>query len=435
MPIEPAVIHRLVLRRLLRYRVAWLTFSLLGFYLAFIFLLVLGARQQLHTAGTIQKCLPYTSPSTGQPGNIFTLTGQPRQQYLLVGTSFTTTLPKSLCQTGQRVRFTFETDTLGDPYKVDEIAASSAFSNDYTTTSYETFPQVQRIELVLVVGGMVLVSTIMLGVAVFWKQAGPIARKSNRSRPVQSRKLLPLPSEFLRQVEEDLTWLHSLPWGQDAEPNHAVAYARFHRGVALVRGWAGDESQLVAGVRLLLNCPPALAFTGAAEVALQLGAHELNSFAPHAVEAALDYCERALALAPGSLDARLTHVHALAAAATCGDPDALPAADTTLTILREVAADHPRLHAAIAALYLARHQYRPAIAALHHALADAPYQEEARAVLDLMAQTLLHAGSLKQALRLFVKLNLDPPDMRQSRLTPARRRLAAPPATVATPAR
>jgi hypothetical protein len=422
MPIEPAVIHRLFLRRLLRYRVAWLSFSLLGYYLAGVFLLVLGARQQVRITGTIHACRPYVSTTSGEQGVTFTLDGNTHQEYALIYSSFTPTVPKSLCKPEARVSFVYETNSLSDPFQVNEITAANA--KVYATTTYGVFPDVQRVELVLVPGGMALVSTIMLVVAIFWKQVGPIARKTNRTRPVKSRKLLPIPTEFLRQVDEDLNWLYALPWGEDAEPNHALAYRRFHRGVALVRGWAGNEAQLLSGVHLLLCCTPALAFTGAAEVALQLGAHDLNSFAPHAVEAALDFCARALTLAPGSLDARLTQVHALAAAGSAGDVSALEDADSTLAILREVAADHPRLHAAIAAVYLARRQYQPAIAAQRQALAEAPFQEEAQAMLDLMAQTLLHAGSLKQALRLFVKLNLEPPDMRQSRLTPARRRLA-----------
>src|SRR5579871_2908942 len=86
-------------------------------------------------------------------------------------------------------------------------------------------------------------------------------------------------------------------------------------------------------------------------------------------------------------------------------------------------AAHPRLPVAVAAIYLAKRHYRPAIVALRAALAVAPTQLEANALLDLLAQTLLRAGNLREALRLFVLLNLDG-DESFLRLPAARRRHA-----------
>jgi hypothetical protein len=71
-----------------------------------------------------------------------------------------------------------------------------------------------------------------------------------------------------------------------------------------------------------------------------------------------------LALAPASVDARLTRIHALAAFGSMGDNERLAQATHELRGLREDAARHRRLTSAMAAVAIARRDYKQATVAL-----------------------------------------------------------------------
>ncbi|MGH2517746.1 MAG: hypothetical protein ACRDHP_19025 [Ktedonobacterales bacterium] len=429
MPADPveSVIQHLLIRKLLRYRFAWFLFSLLGFYLAAVVVLTISAGQQRTISGLLATCRSSADSETGKATEVFTLQQAPGQTFALTPADFQPSLPGGMCQVGAFLTFRYETNVFHQPYAVDAVMFPHLDGKPalLETANGRAFPRTRQLDMILYGGGIVLFSALMLGVALCWRRVGPVARKSQRTlRRERREQRQPIPAAFAAQVREDLHWLAALPWARDPEPDFVAAYARFQRGMGYVRGWAGDERVLMRGVRLLVTCPIALAYTGAAAVALQLSAYDLTSFAPEGLDAARDYVERALAAAPGLLDARIGKVHVLAGLAALGDTDALEEAETLLRILRETGPAHPRLPAAAAHVHITRRQYSSAIASLRRALAVAPTQEEAAATLDLLAQTLLRAGNIKQAVRLFVLLNRTPGEAAAGRPSPRAMRSA-----------
>lgn len=136
------------------------------------------------------------------------------------------------------------------------------------------------------------------------------------------------------------------------------------------------------------------------------------------------YLAAALALAPASVDARLTRIHALAAFGSMGDNERPVQATHELRGLREDAARHRRLPSAVAAVAIARRDYKQATVALRKALAVTPNEEERAALVDTLARVLLRAGDLREPLRLFVTLSLPDAAERGVPLTAGQRRLS-----------
>jgi hypothetical protein len=404
------IIRRLLVYQLMRYRIAWLLFSLLGFYLAAIMLLLVSAQQQHTLSGAAHTCVQQRGDTLA-----FTLDGQ---SFATARSAFTPTLPANLCDQTS-ITVLYETNFFHDPPTLDAVQFTDPQTgtiHHYTRAGLLDFETAHRLQFILG-GSLFSVSALMLLVALYWPRVGYL---------MQSGDSGPIPATFIAQVEDDIRWLDSLPWGVTSPMDAETAQEQFNRGLALVRGWLGDETRLLDGIEWLVRCPPSLAYTGAAEAALQCSACDVSRYVPQGTQYALRMVRRALALDPTSDDIRLTYVQALAALGAGNDPNAgraLRLAERELVALRGRCAAHPRLPVAVAAIYLAKRHYRPAIVALRAALAVAPTQLEANALLDLLAQTLLRAGNLREALRLFVLLNLDG-DESFLRLPAARRRHA-----------
>ena len=416
-----SLLQKLLMRRLLRYRFAWFAFGLLSLYIAGIIGVVVVSSHREHATGTPAACSAQQD-SSGQTSILFTLRGEPKTWYQIAPDMFRPVVPVSVCE-AQLFDFTYETNILRDPFKVDGLVAISSTHRKVTYVSIagQIYTQVQTVQLIGGAGGMLMVGIIMFAVGVFWSQVGDLARRVQLTTR-SARLARNMPQEFLAHVTRDIDWLEALPWGTSCAQDADGGVVRFQRGVALVRGWGGDPAHLMEGVHQLIQCPAVYAHTGAAEVALQLGAHELGAYAPDALAAARRHCWSAIMLAPDSADARITYVHVLAGL-SAQDKTALQQAEELLTTLRQAAPHHPRLPSAAAAILIAEGRWSAAITWLKRALALAPSQEEAQAILDQLAFVTLRARNLRQALKVFVELNLPAPAADDIGLTPARKRL------------
>lgn len=419
------IIRRLLVYRLMRYRFAWLAFGLLGLYLAAMLIVVIGSQRQMVTSGTIAGCRPLAGGTDGSQGELFQLRERKGVEFELTAANFQPAPPSLCARRDQPVTLRYETNALRDPDRVDElviadpITGATATYRDRTRTSFEL---VKRVRLAVFGGGMALVSLIMLGVGVWWKRFGDVAR---RTRPNRRRERpATIPAHFTAQVEQDMRWLQSLPWGASAATERRSAYLAFQRGVALVRGWDGNEETLTRGVGLLIHCPPALAYTGAAEAALQLASYDVLTCARPGLDIAHMFIRRALEREPDSLDARLTYIHILAAYGSLGDTARLARATKELHAVRDAAPRLRRLPSAAAAVSIARRDDKQAIAALRRAIGVTPNEEERVALVDTLARVVLRTGDLRQALRLFVTLSL--PEVTEGKvpLTAGQRRLS-----------
>lgn len=419
------IIRRLLVYRLMRYRFAWLAFGLVGLYLAATLFVVIGSQRQLTTTGALVNC---RTISGGQAGALFELRERPGVEFELTAANFQPAPPALCARHDQTITIRYVTNALRDPYHVDTLVlinSASGAATVYHDRTVSDFELVKRVRLVAFGGGMTLVSLIMLSVALWWRRFRDVARKPKvtqrrRERPTQ------IPSHFSAQVEQDMAWLRSLPWGESRSMDRRSAYLAFHRGVALVRGWDGNEETLTHGVALLIHLPPALAYTGAAETALQLASYDVLTSARRGLDIAYQYIRRALAEAPDSLDARLTYIHVLAAYGSLGDVTRLAQAMKELRAVRDVNPRLRRLPSAEAAVRIARRDYKPAIAALRRALAVTPNEEERQALLDTLARVVLRTGDLREALRLFVKLSLPDAAEGQIPLPAGQRRVSQP---------
>ena len=415
-----SIIRRVLVYRLMRYRFAWLAFGLVGLYLAALLVVVIGSERLLVASGTIENCRLVPGGSAGQQSELFALREWPGTQFKLTATDFQPAPPSLCAQRGQVVTVRYVTNALREPNQVDALTypqtanGASAIYRDRTQTDFELM---KRVRLAVFGGGMTLVSLIMLSVGVWWGRFGDVA-KTKRSRSSRGRERpSPIPWHFLRQVELDMDWLRSLPWGQGYTADPRSAYFAFQRGVALIRGWDGNEGILTQGVALVAHLPPVLAYTGAAEAALQLASYDILTYARPGLAIADQFIRRALAQAPQSLDARLTAVHVHAAFGSMGDESRLTLAAKELRALREDAPRLRRLPGAIAAVCIARRDYKQAIVAVRRALTVTPNEEERQALVDTLARVVLRAGDLRQALRLFVTLSL--PDVSYGQAPPS----------------
>lgn len=400
------VFRRILMYRVLRYRLAWFLLSLLGYYLTLSLVLFIAARHEATIPGTFVSCAPSSGQADTAPGYLFTVESFPGRQLQLNDNALTPPLPANFCSE-QLINVTHETNTLQGPFIVDRGTLEDTVS--YTDTTYTTpagrdFTTAKILSLLLWGGGLGTVSTAMLVVALLWSYLGGVLQgkdhKSKR-RESQGKKHTPsaLPMPFLEQVQEDLSWLEAVLWGADPLPDVASAYQRFHRGIGLLRGWQGDEERLIEGIHLLEHCPLALAETGAAEAILQLSTFDVATSAPEGARAALRHAERAISLGPNVVEAHLARIHALTAL-TPYDAGSLKKVQAALKTVQRTARDHPRLPSAGAAVYFALGRYPLVISQLRRAIKLAPTKEEANALLDQFAQVLARSGDLRRSMNL-----------------------------------
>jgi hypothetical protein len=233
-----SVIRRLLVYRLIRYRFAWLAFGLLGLYLAGILVVVICSAREANATGTVVNCRAVHRGSGGQGTELFQLAGRPGAELELTAAHFHSA-PSSLCsRPDQVVSVGYVTNALRDPERVDMLILTepqSGAATVYRDGTMASFELVKHVRLALFGGGMTLVSLIMLGVGLWWRRCADVARKTKPSRrperPSQTQ------AHFTAQIERDMNWLRSLPWGASpASVDRRTAYLAFHRGVALVRG-------------------------------------------------------------------------------------------------------------------------------------------------------------------------------------------------------
>lgn len=394
------IVRRALLGRLVRYRVAWLGCGVAGLYLALAFALIINARQQTTRVGTFDSCSTIPTSASGTTTYNFTLRQAPGLRWQFAPDALTPAVPAHFCWATYAV-VTYETDPLQGPVSVDRLTLYGLPGqrvSSYTSPVGDNFVLAKRVTLYVWSGGTTLLSVMMLLVAACWRVSGGILRwlAGVRQGHAQAR----LPAAFGAQVRVDLHWLAALPWGASAGDEGVEGAARFARGIALVRGWQRQEDTLLDGAALLIQCPPALAYAGAAEVALQFAAYGLTTWSPAGARAALTYADRGLACAPNAPDALVARVQALAALGAMGDGDALRSAAHSARTLAAVAPDHPRLPAAVATIYLAGHQYAAACTALGLAIERAPSPDEAAALRAQLTRAQARAGRLRHAPRI-----------------------------------
>ncbi|MGH2486258.1 MAG: hypothetical protein ACRDHE_09620, partial [Ktedonobacterales bacterium] len=298
-----SIIRRLLVYRLMRYRFAWLAFGLVGLYLAAVLVLVIYAQRQVSLSGTIIACRSQPAGTTGQVTQSFTLREDSDLALELTAANFSPALPALCTRRDQPTRLRYETNALREPNRVDEVTIFDAATGAdiiYRDPTRADFEVVKRTQLIVLGGGMTLVSLFMLIVGAFWPRFADAAKKTRPTRRRERPSVIP--THFTAQVGSDMRWLANLPWGVNAGGDHRSGHLAFQRGVALVRGWDGNEAILTRGVGLLVHCPPALAYTGAAEAALQLASYDVVSYDRAGLGVALGFVRRALELAPASVD-------------------------------------------------------------------------------------------------------------------------------------
>lgn len=384
-----AMIRRLIVYRLLRYRFAWLAFGLLGCYLTAVIVLVVATRDQATAGGALVSCRRDAMDTTAVA---FTVRGHENLVFKARPEDFQPLLPATFCA-ASNVQVLYETDAWTHVGPVDAIHISGEVTGSQTIINVTRgdFGQTKAVQLALLGGGMSLTSGAMLGVALFWGRVGHMVSrrqpKRHAKRHAKGGRLVP--EDFASAVAEDLRWLGTLPWGiggMGSSP--AETQQRFDDGLAQVRGWRGDEGRMLRGVELLVGLPPVLSWTGAAEAALQIGAYDVGRFAPEAVLFAQQCVEKALALDPDNADARICEAHVLAARAANGEKPALVQAEGRLRELRALKVDHPRLPVASAAVHMAARRWSSALLPLRTGIAAAPSTDEADYGRLLLAQAL-----------------------------------------------
>ncbi len=412
--------ERLLFRPLLRFRLAWFVAGALGCYLTLLIVLFTLAQREVALNGPFAACRAQRDAETG--AITYLLTYRPADLSLGMGQltldplGYAPPLPADLCHQ-HIVSVVYAQNTLGGPYPVNRVTLVALMKPivvyvQHSNSAGRNFAAARANTLWLRGGGMALLSGALLGVGMWWERIRRALRLDPREGYADE---LPtsVPDLIHTQVEEALHWLTALPWGDGgaapatsavSAPGTAAPERRLAQGLALIRGWGGDDTRLVAGVTRLVGLPPAMAFTGGSVAALQLAAYAPLRWAPAGARLALAYAARALSEDPAFADAHVAYTQALAALGVNGDADRRAQAEAAFQTLRQRAPNHPQLPYTLAMLHLAHGRYAEASEALQNALTHANSDHEAQRILTQLAATLRRQGDLRQILGVFAWL-------------------------------
>jgi tetratricopeptide (TPR) repeat protein len=207
-------------------------------------------------------------------------------------------------------------------------------------------------------------------------------------------------AEYARRME-------ALPWGEKANVPADQVRALFDRTVAQVRAVRGDWSELGEPINVFLRMPEPLCYVGAAEVMLRLSYSHWRTYAPVGLQRGLFFIANAQIHEPRQPDALVTRTKLLASSRSKRWAEL---AEQTLTRLKQVAPDHPRLPDAEATVRVQQEDYDAAIACFEKAVERAPSREEALIALGNRALLLAKAGRNAEAIEAYDDVLRQKPD-------------------------
>jgi len=416
------IFERLLLRPLLRFRLAWFAAGALGAYLTLVIVLFTLAQREVALNGPFASCQAKRDSETGAALYTFA--------YRLPGSAHSTgaltldplgyapPLPTDLCRR-HIVGVVYAQNTLGGPYPINRITLEARSRPiivyaQHSNSAGRDFAAARANTLGLRGGGMALLSGALLGVGLWWERIRRALRLDAHAGYADDLPTT-MPELLREQIEEAIHWLTSLPWGDGVSasapspgqpPQGAAApdRQRMAQGLAQIRGWGGDDARLVAGVTRLVGLPPAMAFTGGSTAALHLAAYAPNRWAPSGARLALAYAARALSEDVTLADAHVAYTQALAALGVNGDADRRVQAEAAFQTLRHRAPTHPQISRTLAMLHLAHGRYPEASEALQNALTQATSDAEAQHILAQLAAALRRQGDLRQIVGVFAWL-------------------------------
>ncbi|MGZ3664458.1 MAG: tetratricopeptide repeat protein [Ktedonobacterales bacterium] len=214
--------------------------------------------------------------------------------------------------------------------------------------------------------------------------------------------LPPLPKGYSQQgvayVDDYIRQLERIPWGDNPSIPDWEARHVFDRTVAQVRGVSGDWDKLAEPVRTFAALPQPFSYIGAAEVMLRLSYLRGYAYVPAGLRQGLRYTTRAQLHTPLQPDALIIQAKLLAGSTS---KQWLDLAEKTLTLLRRVAPDHPRLPNAEQALHVQRREYEQALACVERTIARPPTHEEGLAAVASKGSLLTDLQRYDEALAVY----------------------------------
>jgi len=213
----------------------------------------------------------------------------------------------------------------------------------------------------------------------------------------------------IQRTEGYIAQLQQVPWGQNPVTDQKTARALFEKGYAIVYDASGENYRLEEAISAFVHCPPALAYTGAAEVMRMLSYIGGAYYTPNGIYESERYTDLALQADPDLVDAWLTRalVFTTYSPAPATHP---PIAKYALNRVRKSAPTHSRLPRIEAAYYKMVEQSAKQEKALQQAVQLAPSPSERKSLLNTLGLLLLARRRPKKALLIFQQLTTEYPD-------------------------
>jgi tetratricopeptide (TPR) repeat protein len=298
--------------------------------------------------------------------------------------------------------------------------AMGVFCALLATTVHDTAPRISisiGAAFFLLLALMVLISNVVIGRN--QRRLRRTAESEAREKQLLAEgKLLPIPPlpteppqgvspEELAQVEATATQLREIPWGDQIEYPADQAPSIFESALAEVNAASGDWAKLQRLAQVFAGLPRPLCHVGAAEVMFRLSYLRGTTYAPVGLRQGLRFATRAQLHTPLQPDALIAQLKLLVA---CREPYWQELATKTLTMIRQVAPDHPRLPLAEMFYHSIRGEYEEALVCADRALRTATSPVEAASILSSKASLLMSLDRYADAVLSFQNASSLNPD-------------------------
>jgi len=215
-----------------------------------------------------------------------------------------------------------------------------------------------------------------------------IAKHNDRARMQSSTRYVKARIEELRQI----TW--------EQQPITDLAYGQrlYDEGIAIANRAEGDHKKLGAAIHCFVQCPPALAYSGAAEVMRRLSYVGGSDSVPLGIQEAGRYSSLAVESDPNSAEAWI-----MRACVFCAAPDRLykKIARYAIEQGRRIAPTHPRLTYPVALYAKIIGDTAGQEVAFLSAIDTLPTPPERLATLKLLASSYTAQGHYEKAINTY----------------------------------
>lgn len=208
-------------------------------------------------------------------------------------------------------------------------------------------------------------------------------------------------------VKQHIAELRQLPWGQAAGGSPHESQNVYNQAIAICSEAQGEHQKLAPAIELFLQCPPPLAYSGAAEILQRLSFLRNRDYIALGLREAGRYTSLAIASDPASADAWIERMRVFSLGR---DRVWNRIAQYAFEQARKLAPDHPRLALAEASFYRSEGMATQREAALLTALDMVPTKPERRGVMDSLALLYLEQNRLDESIAMFQRATDEFPD-------------------------